>query len=202
MNRYLLAAVVFTMSTVPAFAHHPLGGMPMETLTDGLLSGVGHLLLGFDHLFFVIAVGILALYTSRAQLAAAAYIGAMLLGCLLMSFGVGLPVKELVIGIFASRCRRYPFVRSCHGSCSGCWTFRGFWPFPRISLWRRDRGSGSRGRRCRSGRLLGRAWPAAIRLGTPGRTCCSQYTEGDRGQTYSCPLRRRCCCRCRHVSHA
>ncbi|MCY4385819.1 MAG: HupE/UreJ family protein [Desulfurellaceae bacterium] len=99
MNRYLLAAVVFTMSTVPAFAHHPLGGMPMETLTDGLLSGVGHPLLGFDHLFFVIAVGILALYTSRAQLASAAYIGAMLLGCLLMSFGVGLPVKELVIGI-------------------------------------------------------------------------------------------------------
>ena len=99
MNRYLLAAVVFTMSTVPALAHHPLGGMPMETLTDGLLSGVGHPLLGFDHLFFVIAVGVLALYTSRAQLAAAAYIGAMLLGCLLMSFGVGLPVKELVIGI-------------------------------------------------------------------------------------------------------
>ena len=99
MHRYLLAAVVFTMSTVPAFAHHPLGGMPMETLTDGLLSGVGHPLLGFDHLFFVIAVGIAALYTGRTKLATAAYIGAMMLGCLLMSFGLGLPVKEFVIGI-------------------------------------------------------------------------------------------------------
>ena len=99
MNRYLLAPVVFIMSAVPAFAHHPLGGLPMETLTDGLLSGVGHPVLGFDHLFFVIAVGIAALYTGRAKLATAAYIGAMLLGCLLMSFGVGLPVKELVIGI-------------------------------------------------------------------------------------------------------
>ena len=99
MNRYLLAAVVFTLSAVPAFAHHPLGGMPMETLTDGLLSGVGHPLLGFDHLFFVIAVGIAALYTGHTKLAPAAYIGAMLLGCLLMSFGVGLPVKEFVIGI-------------------------------------------------------------------------------------------------------
>ncbi len=99
MKRYLLAGVVFTMSGVPALAHHPLGGLPMETLTDGLLSGVGHPFLGFDHLFFVIAVGIAALYTGRAQLATAAYIGAMLLGCLLMSFGVGLPVKELVIGL-------------------------------------------------------------------------------------------------------
>ena len=99
MNRYLLAAVVFTMSAVPALAHHPLGGMPMETLTDGLLSGVGHPVLGFDHLFFVIAVGIAALYTGHTKLATAAYIGAMMLGCLLMSFGVGLPVKEFVIGI-------------------------------------------------------------------------------------------------------
>ena len=98
MNRYLLAPVVFIMSAVPAFAHHPLGGLPMETLTDGLLSGVGHPVLGFDHLFFVIAVGIAALYTGRTKLATAAYIGAMMLGCLLMSFGIGLPVKELVIG--------------------------------------------------------------------------------------------------------
>ena len=29
----------------------------------------------------------------------AAYIGAMMIGCLMMSFGVGLPVKEFVIGI-------------------------------------------------------------------------------------------------------
>ena len=99
MKRTLLAAAVFAMSAVPAFAHHPLGGAPLETLTDGLLSGLGHPLLGFDHLFFVLAVGIAALYTGRAKLATAAYIGAMMLGCLLMSFGVGLPVKDLVIGI-------------------------------------------------------------------------------------------------------
>ena len=99
MNRYLLTAVVFALSAVPAFAHHPLGGQPMETLTEGLLSGVGHPLLGFDHLFFVIAVGIAALYTNRSKLATAVYIGTMMLGCLLMSFGVGLPAKEFVIGI-------------------------------------------------------------------------------------------------------
>ena len=99
MNRYLLATAVFATSAAPAFAHHPLGGAPMETLTDGILSGVGHPLLGFDHLFFVIAVGVAALYTGRVKLATVAYIGAMMIGCLMMSFGVGLPVKEFVIGI-------------------------------------------------------------------------------------------------------
>ena len=99
MNRYLLAPAVFAMSAVPAFAHHPLAGAPMETLTDGILSGLGHPLLGFDHLFFVLAIGVAALYTGRAKLATAAYVGAMLMGCLLMSFGLGLPVKEFVIGI-------------------------------------------------------------------------------------------------------
>lgn len=99
MKRTLLATAVFAMSAVPAFAHHPLGGAPLETLTDGILSGLGHPLLGFDHLFFVLAIGVAALYTGRAKLATAAYVGAMLMGCLLMSFGLGLPVKEFVIGI-------------------------------------------------------------------------------------------------------
>ncbi len=71
----------------------------METFAHGLLSGIGHPLLGFDHLFFVVIVGIAALFTGHARLAPAAYIAAMLSGCLLMSFGVGLPMKEAVIGL-------------------------------------------------------------------------------------------------------
>ena len=82
-----------------ALAHHPLGGMPMETFTHGMLSGIGHPLLGFDHLFFVFIVGVAALYTGRALLAPAAYIVAMLVGCFLMAYGIGLPMKELVIAL-------------------------------------------------------------------------------------------------------
>jgi len=95
------AAMLATAFTVPtaAFAHHPLGGMPMGTFAHGVLSGIGHPLLGFDHLFFVIAVGIAALYTGRALLAPAAYIVAMLAGCFLMASGIGLPMKETVIGL-------------------------------------------------------------------------------------------------------
>lgn len=89
----------FLALTGTAQAHHPLGGMPMETFAHGVLSGIGHPLLGFDHLFFVIAVGLAALYTGRALLAPAAYIAAMVVGCLLMASGIGLPAKELVIAL-------------------------------------------------------------------------------------------------------
>ena len=82
----------------PALAHHPLAGQPMETFAHGLLSGIGHPILGFDHLFFVLLVGVAALFTGHRYAAPAAYIGAMLVGCLMMSLGLGLPATEIVVG--------------------------------------------------------------------------------------------------------
>ena len=99
MKKYLLSLAALVLTATPALAHHPLGGMPMETFAHGLLSGIGHPILGFDHLFFIAIVGIAALYTGRALMAPGAYIAAMLVGCLMMSFGAGLPVKEAVIGL-------------------------------------------------------------------------------------------------------
>lgn len=95
---FAIAAMAAVAST-PALAHHPLGGQPMETFAHGLMSGIGHPLLGFDHLFFVLLVGVAALFTGQRLLAPAGYIAAMLIGCLLMSLGVGLPAKEIVIGV-------------------------------------------------------------------------------------------------------
>ena len=93
------AAIATPLLPSTAFAHHPLGGLPMETLTHGLLSGIGHPLLGFDHLFFVLLVSVAALYTGYRKASPAAYIAAMLVGCLAMSMGIGLPAKELVVGL-------------------------------------------------------------------------------------------------------
>ena len=93
------ASAAFFALTVPtmAFAHHPLAGAPMETFAHGLLSGIGHPLLGFDHLFFVLVMGVAAVFTARRYATPLAYIGAMLVGCLAMSNGIGLPAKEFVI---------------------------------------------------------------------------------------------------------
>ncbi len=94
------AAVIGLFTPTLAFAHHSLGGMPMVTFADGLLSGVGHPLLGFDHLFFVALVGIAAIYTKQRFISPMVYIVAMLFGCYAMSTGIGLPAKEVIIGLF------------------------------------------------------------------------------------------------------
>ena len=41
-------------------AHHPFGGEAPKTIAEGLLSGIGHPVIGLDHIVFVIAVGLLA----------------------------------------------------------------------------------------------------------------------------------------------
>lgn len=99
MKKYLIAAGAFLSMSSPALAHHPLGGLPMETFSHGVLSGIGHPILGFDHLFFIALVGIAALYTGRRYLTPAAFIVAMLVGTLAMSLGTGLPATEIVIGL-------------------------------------------------------------------------------------------------------
>ena len=47
-------------SIEPALAHHPMGGRMPATFTDGLLSGLGHPIIGLDHLAAVLAIGCLA----------------------------------------------------------------------------------------------------------------------------------------------
>ncbi len=95
----IISAFLLGLICMPVFAHHPLGGMPMETFSHGLLSGFGHPVLGFDHLFFVVLVGIAALFSGRKLIMPMVYIVAMLSGCLLMFFGYDLPSKEFVIGL-------------------------------------------------------------------------------------------------------
>ena len=96
MKRFLIAAGTIATAT-PALAHHPLGGLPMTTFLEGALSGVGHPVLGFDHLFFVALMGVAASLAGRAYSAPLAYVGAMLAGCALMAAGVALPLAEVVI---------------------------------------------------------------------------------------------------------
>lgn len=93
----ILAIAAASLAAGPALAHHPLNGMPMETFAHGMLSGVGHPLLGFDHLFFVIAMGVAALFTAHRYLTPGAYVAAMLIGCGLMYAGVSLPLTETFI---------------------------------------------------------------------------------------------------------
>ena len=92
-----LSILVPLLGAGPALAHHPLEGLPMETGVQGLLSGLAHPVLGFDHLFFVLAVGIAALLTGARVTAPLAYVAAMLAGCGLALSGLALPGIEVAI---------------------------------------------------------------------------------------------------------
>lgn len=98
----LIIAVLLSLVAGPALAHHPLAGMPMTTFAHGLLSGFGHPILGFDHLFFVISVGIIAIFTRHRILAPLAYIIAMLGGCLVSALWTSIPATELMIAAIAT----------------------------------------------------------------------------------------------------
>jgi len=51
--RWIAMTVLVPFFLAAPFAHLPLAGMPLQTFAHGILPGVGHPLLGFDHLFFV-----------------------------------------------------------------------------------------------------------------------------------------------------
>ena len=197
MRKFLISAGVVALSATPALAHHPLGGMPMETFAHGLLSGIGHPLLGFDHLFFVVIVGIAALFTGHARLAPAAYIAAMLVGCLMMSFGAGLPMKEVVIGLSLLVVGTVVLSGRALALVPALVLFAGFGLFHGSAFGDAiAQQEAAMGTSVLVGYLIGLGvlqYAIAVAAGWVASTA----VEGDRGAGDSGPSCRRGCCRCR-----
>ena len=99
MNKITLSgAVALLVSfTSSALAHHPMDGKTPSTFGEGLLSGVGHPIIGVDHLAFVIAVGIAAALIGSRFLSPLAFVGATLVGTGLHLAAVTLPAVEFMI---------------------------------------------------------------------------------------------------------
>ena len=98
MNRILLSATAMVlMSAGAAFAHHPLGGMTPQTAMHGFLSGVGHPVIGFDHLAFIIGVGLIAAFHRNKLAMPAAFVAGTVGGTMLTLAAVSLPLAEIVI---------------------------------------------------------------------------------------------------------
>lgn len=95
----IIIAALLSLAATPVLAHHPLAGMPMTTFAHGLMSGFGHPILGFDHLFFVTSVGIIAIFTRHRILVPLVYIIAMLGGCLVTALWTRVPATELMIAL-------------------------------------------------------------------------------------------------------
>ncbi len=52
--------VAAALNGAPAFAHHFMSGATPQTMTQGLMSGLAHPIIGVDHLLFLVAVALLS----------------------------------------------------------------------------------------------------------------------------------------------
>ena len=88
-----------TLFAGPALAHHPLGGETPATAMHGLLSGIGHPVIGLDHLAFVVAVGIAASFTARPLLIPLFFVLATVAGTVVHLGAIDLPAVEAAIAL-------------------------------------------------------------------------------------------------------
>jgi len=92
----LISLVSLVLGT-PALAHHPFGGNTPTNALQAFLSGVGHPVIGLDHLAFVIAAGLIAAIFNRGLFIPVVLVMTSLLGTLMHLGNINLPASEIVI---------------------------------------------------------------------------------------------------------
>ncbi|MEY3298019.1 MAG: hypothetical protein RLZZ597_1279 [Cyanobacteriota bacterium] len=91
------SGVLALLLTTPALAHHPTGNQTPSTFIEGFLSGLGHPVIGLDHLAFVVAAGLLAATRPRGIWCPVAFVLAALVGTGIHLQQISLPGAELLI---------------------------------------------------------------------------------------------------------
>jgi urease accessory protein len=94
--------LVFTIAAAlaePALAHHVMGGKLPATFADGLLSGLGHPIIGLDHFAAVLAVGFIAGAHRAGPALVIGFIVAMMVGVAIHVGGASVPAAEIVVAL-------------------------------------------------------------------------------------------------------
>jgi urease accessory protein len=103
MTKWIQAAGLFLAAAVlsidPALAHHVMGGRMPATFADGLLSGLGHPIIGLDHFAAVIAVACLASACRAGWLLVAGFVVAMIAGVAVHVRGATVPAAEIMVAL-------------------------------------------------------------------------------------------------------
>ena len=110
---FVSSSVLLSVSLLaaPALAHHPNGSEIPSNFVQGFLSGIGHPVIGIDHLVFVVAIGLVAALSKKLGLVIpVAFVAATAIGTAIHLQSINLPVTELIIsasvlvmGIFLAR---------------------------------------------------------------------------------------------------
>lgn len=93
-----LAGVLLVASS-SASAHHPMGGATPETFGQGMLSGLGHPIIGLDHFAFLVVAILLscALKGASRFVVPLAFVGATVGGTALHLGAANIPMSEMLI---------------------------------------------------------------------------------------------------------
>ena len=76
-----------------------MGGRTPSTFMEGLLSGLGHPVIGLDHLAFLVAIGIVVGIAGLNLLLPVVFVAAVALGVLLHVAGFALPGAEFLVAL-------------------------------------------------------------------------------------------------------
>jgi urease accessory protein len=99
MHRLLLTIAASALAASPAAAHHPNGGMTPASFMDGLLSGLGHPVIGMDHLAFLLALALVAGLAGWGAGRALVFVLGSLAGVLSAWMGLALPGAEVLVAL-------------------------------------------------------------------------------------------------------
>jgi urease accessory protein len=92
-----LAVPALLLALAPASAHHAMGGGLPSTFGEGLLSGLGHPVIGPDHLAFLIAIGVAVGVGGLSLALPIVFVAASAIGVALHVSGMALPGAELIV---------------------------------------------------------------------------------------------------------
>ena len=93
-----LLAANFACAT-PAFAHHMMGGKLPSTFGEGFLSGLGHPVIGLDHLAFIVAAGVVAGIAGLGLWMPAVFVAASIIGVFIHIQEIDRPATEVLIAL-------------------------------------------------------------------------------------------------------
>lgn len=99
MYRVALAGACLVLTAETASAHHMMGGRTPSTFMEGLLSGVGHPVIGPDHLAFLVGVGIAVGIGGLSLLSPLLFLVSMACGVAAHVAAISIPGAELIVAI-------------------------------------------------------------------------------------------------------
>ena len=97
--RAALSVIPFFLMTASASAHHVMGGKIPTTFAEGFLSGLGHPVIGLDHLAFLLAIGVAVGVGGLNLVLPLLFVVASAIGVTLHVNGVNLPGAEIVVAV-------------------------------------------------------------------------------------------------------